>query len=620
MGVSGSGKTTMGRRLSDICTLPFYDGDDFHPKANIEKMSMGIPLNDKDRERWLSNLNQLAKENQSKNKSILIGCSALKEKYRALLSDGLKETSWIFLNGNYNTIEHRMELRTDHFMPPGLLNSQFESLEAPNYGLQVDINLTPEEIIDFILLNMEFKKEFGLIGLGVMGKSLARNLAGKGFKLALFNRFVAGKEEAIAQKFKNEFEVFENASAHENLSDFVQMLDQPRKVFLMVNAGKTVDLVIEELIPLLAQEDIIIDGGNSHYSDTTRRINYLKSKGLHFIGTGVSGGELGALNGPSIMPGGDKLAYSLISPYLNAIAAKDKDGNPCCTFIGQEGAGHFVKMVHNGIEYAEMQLLAEVYALMRFGLNYTPEEISEELVSWENMGLSSYLLEITHKLLLRKENNTWFIDQILDSAGNKGTGSWTTETMAAIGIPATLISTALFARFISSFYSKRKEYQTKFNLKTSKISIVIQQIREAYRLARLVNHQQGFELINEFSKENKWEINLSELARIWTNGCIIRSELMETLTVQLRNGINFLLNIPQEEMDENLKYLQKVCSEGILAGISMPCLLSAVDYLNAHIYNFPTANIIQAQRDFFGAHTYKLLNDPEGPSHHTIWE
>jgi 6-phosphogluconate dehydrogenase len=347
----------------------------------------------------------------------------------------------------------------------------------------------------------------------------------------------------------------------------------------------------------------------------------LKANGLHFIGTGVSGGEEGALKGPSIMPGGDKEAYQKIAPYLEAIAARDAQGNGCCTYIGKGGSGHFVKMVHNGIEYAEMQLLAEVYALLRYVNGLSPEQISAELQSWETNGLSSYLLEITHKLLLKKEGEAYLVDLILDKAGNKGTGSWTTISMAELGIPATMISSALFARYISSFKQKRERYQKQFDLsKTKQNQVSTNDLRNAYQLARLVNHQQGFELINEASKQYQWELNLPELARIWTNGCIIRSELMEELIGRLKSGTDFLLTLEKEELAIKLEALKAITIAGIQTGVSLPTHLSAMDYLNALLFDYPTANIIQAQRDFFGAHTYKRVDDPEGPSHHTVWE
>lgn len=616
MGVSGSGKTTIGKSLSAHLNIPFFDADDFHSEANVAKMAAGLPLNDDDRIGWLTSLNNKAIEQAKIKEGAIIACSALKEKYRDILSEGIDfQPHWIHLDGDFELIFERMKQRINHYMPINLLKSQFETLEKPNYGIHISINQTPEEILAEILKEIEPKKEFGLIGLGVMGKSLARNLAGKGFKLSLYNRFVAGSEEKVAEKFISEFDELQACSGFENISYFVQNLEKPRKIFLMVNAGKITDLVINDLSEILEQDDIIIDGGNSHYADTHRRIDALREKCIHFMGTGVSGGEEGALKGPSIMPGGSILAYEKIEPYLTAIAAKDKNGLPCCTYIGEGGAGHFVKMVHNGIEYAEMQLLAEIYALMRYGKNMNPEEISKELAAWNETELGSYLLEITSKILTKKEGDAYLIDQILDKAGNKGTGSWTTVTMAEIGIPATLISSALFARFVSAFKDKRTKYTQLFDFEIHRNNqIELQDLKNGYSLARLVNHQQGFELISEVSNQQNWKINLKELSRIWTNGCIIRSVLMENFfesTIDKKDK-----NILKSELES----LRKICSAGINIGISIPCLLSAVDFLNAHLYNFPTANMIQAQRDFFGSHTYQRVDDISGKNYHTIWE
>jgi 6-phosphogluconate dehydrogenase len=512
IGVSGCGKTTIGKGLSEKLNIPFFDADDFHSEANVAKMAAGHPLNDDDRMGWLKALNEKATE-QVKNKSgAIIACSALKEKYRSILSENIEnQVHWIHLNGDFELIFERMKHRINHYMPAGLLKSQFDALEKPEYGIHISINQTPEQILTEILKKTHEKKEFGLVGLGVMGKSLARNLAGKGFKLALYNRYVKNIEEHIAEKFVENYTELENCAGFENMAEFVDKLQKPRKIFLMVNAGKVTDLVINELTTLLEKDDIIIDGGNSHYLDTERRIELLKAQGIDFIGTGVSGGEEGALKGPSIMPGGSKTAYDKVAPYLTAIAAHDKTNGTCCTYIGEGGAGHFVKMVHNGIEYAEMQLLAEVYALMRYGNKLEPDQISMVLNDWNQSSLGSYLLEITAKILQKKEGEKYLIDQILDKAGNKGTGSWTTETMAEAGIPATLISAALFARFVSSFIEKRNYYTRLFQMEADYSQpIEIVDIKNGYSLARLVNHQQGFQLISEVSKQKNWNINLTD--------------------------------------------------------------------------------------------------------------
>ena len=291
---------------------------------------------------------------------------------------------------------------------------------------------------------MNKKAEFGLIGLGVMGKSLSLNLADKGFQLALYNRHVEGVEEKVAEKFLNEEGLLNTASGFDDLPSFVNALSQPRRIFMMIKAGPATDATIKDLIPLLLRGDVLMDGGNSHYKDTQRRIELLKTKEIHFIGAGVSGGEEGARKGPSIMPGGEKEAYDLVSPYLEAIAAKGLMGKKCCAYIGKEGAGHFVKMVHNGVEYGEMQLIAECYGLLRHGAGYRPDEIADMFKSWVQMGLGSYLLETTINILNTKEDETWLIDKILDKAGNKGTGSWTTIAACELGVAIPTITAALF--------------------------------------------------------------------------------------------------------------------------------------------------------------------------------
>ncbi|SOE23601.1 6-phosphogluconate dehydrogenase [Spirosomataceae bacterium TFI 002] len=619
MGVSGSGKSTIGNLLSEKLNIAFYDGDNFHPEANVYKMSQSIPLTDEDRKGWLEALNFKAKELQNDGESGIFACSALKDSYRKVLSLGLKEVHFIHLDGSKELIKQRLQARKGHFMPPNLLDSQFETLEPINTGIRTSIEDSPAVIIEKIVKELE-KKEFGLIGLGVMGKSLARNLASRGFKLALYNRFVKDLEEQVAENFVKEHDELNNSAGFENLQQFVDNLSSPRKIFLMVNAGKVTDMVIDELMPILDKGDVIIDGGNSHFKDTEQRIIKLSKKGLHFIGTGVSGGEEGALKGPSIMPSGPKEAYDIIAPYLTAIAAKDKKGDSCCTYIGEGGSGHFVKMVHNGIEYAEMQLIAEIYGIMRYVFQMKVENIASTFENWNEGSQSSYLLEITHKLLRKKEGNKYLIDLILDKAGNKGTGSLTTITMAELGEPATMISSALFARYVSAFKDRRDVYANQF-LDVDKISHELNHndLKLAYSLARRVNHQQGFTLIRTAAKEYNWNIDFVELARIWTNGCIIRSTLMEEISQVYATKTDMILEMRQQDIIEQLAALRSMCSLAITAGVSIPCHLSAVDYLNAHLNNFPTANIIQAQRDFFGAHTFQRVDDASGKFYHVDW-
>jgi len=581
-------------------------------------MASGIPLTDEDRLGWLNRLNSLAK-NQLKKNSCVIVCSALKNKYRYNLSLEIEtQTKWVHLVGSFNQISKRLQSRSDHFMPSNLLKSQFEILEKPTNAFEVNISLIPKEIVDKIKEELINKSEFGLFGLGVMGKSLSRNLAKNGFKISMFNRHVEGIEENVAVNFKNEFEELSSSQSFDDIGKFVNSLQTPRKIMLMVNAGKIIDLVIDDLLPHLSKGDIIIDGGNSNYKKTKERADYLKTKNLFFIGTGVSGGEEGALKGPSIMPGGDKEVYKMVAPFLNAISAKDESSLPCCTYIGPDGSGHFVKMVHNGIEYAEMQLLAEIVVILK-ELGNNPDEIATILESWKTEA-NSYLLEITIDILRKKENGEWLISKIMDKAGNKGTGNWTTISTAELGVPSSLIASALFARYTSFYKEERILLNKLYNKETNKPTITTEEVFDAYQFARIINHYQGIKLIAEASKAFKWNINLSEMARIWTNGCIIRSTFMEELVDILKETDNILTNKDIIQQVKSLKSVaSKVIAQCILAEMPISCISESINFFNGLTTANSSANIIQAQRDYFGAHTYQRIDDETGDFYHTQW-
>ncbi len=620
MGVSGVGKSTIGKLLADQLSIPFFDGDDYHPEANKKKMANGHPLNDDDRYDWLLNLNRLAND-QIANTSCVIACSALKESYRELLKKGIETNiKWVLLHGTFDQVLERIQQRTSHFMPTSLLKSQFDTLEEPIEALKINIRETPQKITTFIVNELQKKSEFGIIGLGVMGKSLARNLASHNFTLSMFNRHVAKLEENIAEDFKNEHSELSKTLAFDDLTKFVNSLQSPRKIMLMVNAGKPVDAVVKSLIPLLSKDDVIIDGGNSHYKKTQERIDLLNNHQIHFIGAGVSGGEQGALKGPSIMPGGNADAYKLIQPYLESIAAKNKHNQPCCTYIGSGGSGHFIKMVHNGIEYAEMQLLAEAYFILQ-NAGKNPDEIADILESWSTAA-SSYLLEITISILRKKEEGGWLIDNILDTSGNKGTGNWTTIATAELGMPSTMIPASLFARYISAFKTERIEMNEVYSTDRNNIFLIDEgELLNAYQLARIVNHHQGFKLLSQASNTYDWNLNLSKIAGIWTNGCIIRSTLMEELIDLLKNDDNILLNSTIVLQVKALRSsLNRVVSQAVLHEITIPCLSEATNFLNGYSTANSSANIIQAQRDFFGAHTYQRVDDASGTFYHTNWE
>src|SRR5690606_32090687 len=420
----------------------------------------------------------------------------------------------------------------------------YETLEPPEYGLHINVNKPVENIIEEIMQQVKsVKPDIGLLGLGVMGKSLAINLATKGIPVAVFNRHVERLEVDIAKNFASENAGIFNFPWFDDLAAFADGLSRPRNILLMVNAGKTVDLVIEGLKPFLDEGDLIIDGGNSHYKDTARREKELAGKGILFMGAGISGGEEGAKKGPSIMPGGSKKAYDRAGKYLEKIAARDSSGNPCCTFIGPEGSGHFVKMLHNGIEYGEMQLIAEFYHYLRFSYNFTPEKISAIFSDW-NKEMKSYLLEISADILLKKEEEEYLIDKILDAAKQKGTGGWSTNAALELGVALDTITAAVMARNISAIKDERIKAEKLYENPSAEKTFQNQNFADlfsAYKSASIINHAIGFSLLTAASKEYNWELNLSEISRIWTNGCIIRSAFMEDL-------IKIFKDIPEENL------------------------------------------------------------------------
>jgi len=461
------------------------------------------------------------------------------------------------------------------------------------------------------------KTEIGVIGLGVMGKSLSRNLARNGFKISLYNRHVDDKEENIAVDFKREYTELEDVLPFENLEKFIQSIVRPRKIILMVNAG-SVDGVLGKLGDVLEKGDIVVDGGNSHFEETNRRIDSMKEQGLEFIGAGISGGEAGALNGPSIMPSGDKDAYLKVQQYLEAIAAKDSDGNPCCTYVGNQGSGHFVKMIHNGIEYVEMQLLAECYAILK-SQRLSNDEMASVFESWTT-DLDSYLLRITIEILRKKEGEAYLLDYILDKAANKGTGKWATISITDSGAPATMIPAALFARYLSFFKEKRGETANLFTTKVVGDDISILQLKEAYQFSRIINHHQGFAIIERVANQHNWNIDLSEIARIWTEGCIIKSSFMKELVKYLKTDNSILLNDTLNPIiKETHASAQSIVIECLKKEIHIPCLLEAINFFHGIKTTNSSANLIQAQRDYFGAHTYQRIDDSSGNNYHTEW-
>lgn len=463
------------------------------------------------------------------------------------------------------------------------------------------------------------KSFFGVIGLGVMGKSLSLNMADRQYAISVYNRAV-GEEAGVVRDFMAAHASYAHLQGFTDLADFVASLETPRKILIMIKAGEVVDVVIQQLIPLLEAGDVIIDGGNTHFRDTQRRAEVLREHHIYYLGCGISGGEAGARNGPSLMPGGSASGYATVAPVLRSIAAKDRNGEPCCAYIGPDGAGHFVKMVHNGIEYAEMQLLAEVYALLSPILS--AEEIAQVLERWNKGDLSGYLLEITIRILRKREGDGYLLDKILDKAGYKGTGSWTGKVAFDLGAPAGVIVSAVFARYIAAHKSERKKLSNTFvppKLAAGKINT--EALEKAYRFARIVNHHQGFELMQHASEQYQWELSLPEIARIWTNGCIIRSALMEKSVSWLREKPQFL----EHEavlglLRDNEAAVTEVLRYGLDTRIALPAFSAACQYWTGMTTERLPAHLIQAQRDYFGAHTYQRTDAPAGKFFHTNWE
>ena len=625
-GVTGSGKSTVGEMLAKRLDLPFYDADEFHPEENVQKMALGVPLTDEDRLPWLESLGQHILQ-WSHHSGAVLACSALNETYRNILQT-VPDIQWIFLEGSKELIRGRLEARKGHFMNPLLLDSQFDTLEKPGYGLVISIVQDPKSIVDEILLNLELmqnQSEFGIIGMGVMGKSLALNLADKGVALSIYNRHLAGVEERVAQLILEENSRFSNLQGFDHLGDFVDSLSVPRKILLMIPAGQVVDMQIEALVPLLQAGDVIIDGGNSFYKDTTRRAVMLEERGIHFVGAGVSGGEEGALKGPSIMPGGSKEGVRQISSYLERIAAKDRNGNPCTAYIGPEGSGHFIKMVHNSIEYAEMQVLAEAYYLLKGYMQCEAAEIRNILIDWQNDGLESYLLSITIDILATYEGQDLLLDKILDQAAQKGTGGWSVNTALEYGVPYGVLTEAVMARSVSASKEERVQASVLYN---HEIFTAIEdkkrflaKLKNAYQASRIINHEVGFYLMREVSDQNGWDLDFSEIARIWTNGCIIRSAFMEEL-VGLFQTNNRILTAPTiaDRMDRYQDDLSYVVGQGLQHGFALPVFSSAINYFLGAITANSPANLIQAQRDYFGAHTYQRIDEPREKHFHTQWK
>lgn len=467
------------------------------------------------------------------------------------------------------------------------------------------------------------KYDIGVVGLGVMGRNLALNLANHGFSVAGFD-IDARKCESAAQHFAGkEMAVFETSQ------DFAAALGSPRKILMMVPAGKAVDAVIANLQPLLTPGDVLMDGGNSYFEDTHRRIDNLKASGILYIGAGVSGGEEGALHGPSIMPGGNPEAWPLVKPMLQAIAAKVDDNIPCCDWIGKNGAGHFVKMVHNGIEYADMQMICEAYFLMSQLLERTPAEMHAIFTEWNRGELNSYLIEITADIMANTDPETGkpMIDVILDTAGQKGTGKWTSQVSLDLGIPAPTIAEAVFARIVSAVKAERVAAARILSGPSVKFSSdkkeFIEMIRQALFLSKICSYAQGFQLISAASDAYGWDINPGTVSLLWRGGCIIRAQFLGKIKAaydkkpELQNLL--LDNYFKTAVEKGQQSWRRVIAVAVEHGIPVPAFGSALAYYDSYRRERLPANLLQAQRDYFGAHTYERLDKPRGEFFHTEW-
>jgi len=467
--------------------------------------------------------------------------------------------------------------------------------------------------------------DIGLIGLAVMGENLVLNMESHGYTVAVFNRTLSKVDQFVGGRGKGKKVV----GCH-TVQDLVASLKRPRKIMIMVKAGPPVDDVIDEVAPLLEPGDILIDGGNTHYPDTTRRVVALKAKGLLFVGTGVSGGEEGALKGPSIMPGGDPAAWPAVKPIFQDIAAKVADGTPCCDWVGPEGAGHFVKMVHNGIEYGDMQLICEAYQLMRGLLGLDPDAMHEIFARWNTGVLDSYLVEITRDILAFKdpESGEPMIDLILDTAGQKGTGKWTVNTALDLGVPLTLIAEAVFARCLSAQKDERvaaskvlsgpPESSTKPDAKA-----LVDDIEMALYASKIISYAQGYALMNAMGKESGWQFNNGGVALMWRGGCIIRSAFLGKIKEAFDRDpklTNLLLDpYFASEINKAQAGWRRVCAAAVTHGVPIPEMAAALAYYDGYRCERLPANLLQAQRDYFGAHTYERIDRPRGQFSHTNW-
>ncbi len=467
------------------------------------------------------------------------------------------------------------------------------------------------------------KADIGLIGLAVMGENLVLNMESKGFTVAVYNRTMEKVDAFVSGRGAGK-----NIIGCHSIEELCASLERPRKVMMLVKAGGAVDALIDQLLPHLEEGDIIIDGGNSHFPDSIRRTAYVESKGLLYIGTGVSGGEEGALTGPSIMPGGSVAAWESVKPIFQKISAHTEAGEPCCDWVGEDGAGHFVKMVHNGIEYGDMQMICETYQMMKEGLGMSNEDMHEVFKAWNESELDSYLIEITRDILgYKDENGEAVIDRILDTAGQKGTGKWTAVSALDLGQPLTLIGEAVFARCLSALKDERVEAAKVLEGPNAAFdgdkAALVEDLKQALYASKIVSYAQGYQLMRAAAEEHGWKLNNGGIALMWRGGCIIRSVFLGKIKEAFDTNpglVNLLLDPFFKNAVENAQASwRRVVMKSVELGIPMPAISAALAYYDGYRAERLPANLLQAQRDYFGAHTYERLDKPRGEFFHTNW-
>jgi len=466
------------------------------------------------------------------------------------------------------------------------------------------------------------KADIGLIGLAVMGENLVLNMESKGYTVAVYNRTTEKVD-----KFVNGRGADKNFIGTHSIEELVSTLEKPRKVMMLVKAGNAVDMLIDQIVPHLEKGDIIIDGGNSHYPDSIRRTKYIEKKGMLYVGSGVSGGEEGALTGPSLMPGGSSKAWPFIKDIFQNISAKVDGGVPCCDWVGQDGAGHFVKMVHNGIEYGDMQLISEAYHILKAYVGISHDEMHDIFNDWNKGDLDSYLIEITRDIMGYKENGEPLVEKILDAAGQKGTGKWTGISALDLGVPLTLIGESVFARCLSAQKDERVQAAKELGSPIVKFEgdkfQFINFVKDALFASKIVSYAQGYVLMREAAKENNWDLNYGGIALMWRGGCIIRSAFLE----KIKDAFDYNPELPNLLLDpyfkgkisESLQGWRQVVGQAVMNGIPVPSISSALCYFDGYRTEVLPANLLQAQRDYFGAHTYERIDKPRGEFFHTNW-